>query len=145
MKQNQRLLSHWIMPILLIGATPFFVSSWIANAQVGPSVSTGNIPYRSFTGYVQNTSSPVDLISNSSEAFVVTTLLSNRDGQYGSLNCELKIDNNSALNPNAAYATTSSAFEAGNAHLVVNPGSTLAVSGFSGACYYYVEVYYAHP
>ena len=109
---------------------------------MGPSVSTGSIPYESFSNSIPNSSVQTLLTVPADKVFIVTTCIDYR----GALSIEE--DSSSMLN-NYTYAclyTNASSFTQGNAHLIINSNSSLNVRNNSGyTSYYYIEGYYAQP
>jgi len=128
-----------------------------AHAQMGPSISYGSNPYKAFYGEAaQGTTS---ILTTGSETFIVTGVSSN-DGDYLSVQIdgvtvipvslldekESKNSNNSATYDSYSWAyARGNLFLSGNAHLPVEPGSSLEVHcDTSSSCFYYVEGYFAH-
>ncbi len=102
----------------------------------GPSISFGSNPYKSM--YV--TSAGTLFSTSSSETFIITTLMTKTAS-----NCMFQINGAQAFDNewtynNHSYSINSAAL--GNLHYVVEPNSTLSISG--GACSngFYIEGYY---
>ena len=127
-----------------------------AHANIGPSISRGQLPYESFYGAGSNGSNILTVPPN--EAFILTTFLLDHNALSftSSFNCTLDIDGQTAISGSMAknfgstgnsntMAVSSTAFVLGNAHLVVSAGSTITIGGQSCNTRYYIEGYYTHP
>ena len=128
-----------------------------SHAQIGPSVSYGQNPYKAFYGMASqgNTS----LLTTSAETFLITGINAN-DGE----NLSVEIDGvtaipASALDEKQTYHSAQSAtydsynwayarenlFLSGKMMLPVEPGSTLSIScANSSGCFYYIQGYFSH-
>ena len=143
---------------ILFGAGFFARSFTPAHAVQGPSVSMGSNPYDALYGQVPNGETTV-LSVPSDQTFIVTTVTF-----FNSSQVELKIDGNVVLYGSifteqqgyisnfvtgkgaAGYGyAKGNAFLNGNAHLPVDPGSSLSLQCANTSCAYYIEGYYAQP
>jgi hypothetical protein len=128
-----------------------------ANAHMGGSISYGQNPYKAFYGEaVQGTTT---LLTTTSETFIITGINAN-DGTSLSRQIDgITVVPGNILDEKGTYHTsqgsTSASFNwayardnlflSGNAHVPVEPGSTLDVQcDDSSGCFYYVQGYFAH-
>ena len=127
-----------------------------AHANIGPTVSHGQLPYESFYGAGSNGTNIFTVPTG--EVFILTTFLLDHNSLSfsNSFNCTLNIDGQTvisgSMNKNFGstgnsntMAVSSTSFVSGNAHLVVPAGSTVTIGGSSCNTRYYIEGYYAHP
>ena len=116
-----------------------------SSAYADPSIQSVNQaqnPYRSFSGYLAD-SSQLDLLTlPSDQVFIVTTCITNESYMHIRQDSTIKLQRLTY----ACQKNYGTSFTQGKAHLVIDSGTVMNIqTSNNGGVYYYIEGYFAKP
>lgn len=132
---------------ILFGAGYFVQSLPFAQAYPqGPSVGMGAVPYKSFSGDIQNATTITLLTVPSDQVFIVTTCIATSNYINLKEDSTVVLEGGSGACSGDVNGNTTS-YREGLGHLTIPSGTTLTVTNSHGSYSYayHVEGYYAQP